>query len=130
MMFLIEMGSNVNARDKFKGTPLHSAVYWGHFESVKYLVQNYGAWVNVGDLNDWTPLHESVERGHLEITKFLIAKGARIDVVDKQENSKRTPIQVAKFYNHKDIMKVFDQILRTRATRNNVTILGNVKSKK
>ena len=104
-------------------------MYWGHFEAVKHLIQNCGAQVNVADLNDWTPLHESVEMGYLEITKFLISKGARIDVVDKRENSKRTPIQLARFYNHKDIMKVFDQVLRTRSTRNNVTILGNTRQK-
>merc|ERR1712014_303974 len=126
VMFLIEMGSNVNACDKFKDTPLQFAVYWGHFEAVKHLIQNYGAKVNVADVHDWTPLHTAVDRGFLEITKYLISKGARIDVVDKQRN--KTPIQLARYYNHKDIMKVFDQVLRTRATRNNVTILGNTKT--
>ena len=128
VMFLIEMGSNVNACDKFKDTPLQFAVYWGHFEAVKHLIQNYGAKVNVADVHDWTPLHTAVDRGFLEITKYLISKGARIDVVDKQRN--KTPIQLARYYNHKDIMKVFDQVLRTRATRNNVTILGNTKATK
>lgn len=60
-------------------TCLHHAVYNGHLEMTKYLVQ-IGCAINVSDKKDRRPLHFAAYMGHDDIIKTLIAKGADVNV--------------------------------------------------
>ena len=52
-------GTDVNAKDKFGGTPLHAAAYWGHKEIVELLIAE-GAEVNAKNSFGDTPLDRAV----------------------------------------------------------------------
>jgi cytohesin len=55
----IAAGTDVNAKDKFGGTPLHAAAYWGHKEIVELLIAE-GAEVNAKNSFGDTPLDRAV----------------------------------------------------------------------
>ncbi len=85
-------GTDVNAKDKYGGTPLHRAV--GNLvrkEIVELLIAN-GADVNAKHDNGETPLHYAVTGDQKEIAELLIAAGA--DVNAKAKNGK-TPLDEA-----------------------------------
>ena len=65
-------GTDVNAKDKKKVTPLHHAAY-GHKEIVELLIAK-GADVNAKTNVRRTPLHFAAMEGHKEIAELLIAK--------------------------------------------------------
>ncbi|CAH1104618.1 unnamed protein product [Psylliodes chrysocephalus] len=69
----------INTRNSQGQTPLFLAVRYGHFESVKHLLEK-GANVNLPYNREVTPLHESVQ--YPDIAHILIKNGADIDAVD------------------------------------------------
>jgi ankyrin repeat protein len=77
---LIQMGVDVNARDRRLWTPLHFAVRTKNSEVVRLLLQ---AGAEIDPVNDEhiTPLHLSVMKAQrsLEITRMLLAAGANPD---------------------------------------------------
>ena len=75
MEFLLQMGADVQAKDKGGLVPLHNACSYGHLEVVIALVTN-GANVNSADLWKFTPLHEAAAKGKYEICKILLEHGA------------------------------------------------------
>jgi ankyrin repeat protein len=72
---LIAKGANVNAKDNWDWTPLHSAVY-GHKDIVEILIAK-GANVNARDGGGRTPLWYAQEEGHNEIVELLRKHGAK-----------------------------------------------------
>ena len=66
---LIAKGANVNTKDNWDWTPLHSAVY-GHKDIVELLIAK-GADVNARDAEGRTPLSYAGEEGHTEIVELL-----------------------------------------------------------
>ncbi len=56
--------------------PLCEAAFYGNFEIVKILVEEYGADVNQPDFIKDTPLHHAARRRQDEIFSYLIAKNA------------------------------------------------------
>lgn len=82
MKALIQRGSEVNIWNESGDTPLHTAVYWGRYETAKMLIES-GAYVNIRDKPENTPLHTAVLEGHYRIAKMLIDKGAKINPKDK-----------------------------------------------
>lgn len=87
MEMLIEAGAEVDARDGFGRTPLHSA---GPEEAPVLLAG--GADVNVTDLRGATPLHRAAAVGDLALVELLLNAGAAPDMQDAQG---RTPLAVA-----------------------------------
>lgn len=81
--FLLEMGANVESKNKFGRTPsLYLASWKGHGTIVSFLLQN-GAKVNVYQDEDVsTPLHEASKKGHRAIVSSLLEKGADVNVKD------------------------------------------------
>lgn len=60
-------------------TPLYCAVYGGHMEATKVLVDR-GADVDARDVKGgWTALAVAAHRGHADIAKLLIERGADIE---------------------------------------------------
>ena len=74
-------GTDVNAKDDLRFTPLHVAAQQGHdrCKEIVELLIAAGADVNVKDGESGaTPLHEAAEEGHKEVVELLIANGANV----------------------------------------------------
>lgn len=83
LKLLLEAGANIEAKDTKRQTPLHlAASYKVAAEIVTFLVNNH-ANLNALDGDGKTPLIHSAMEGYLETTKILVARGARIDIKDK-----------------------------------------------
>lgn len=74
---LLSSGSNVNAPDPHKNTPLHIAAKYSHLNACHTLIEN-GA--NIGALNseDSTPAHLAAANGRIDILKLFYQKGDRM----------------------------------------------------
>ncbi len=71
---LIEKGADVNAKNKYGGTPLHAAI--GSEQTVKLLLE-HGADVNAKNNDAWTPLEVALLRGCPSTVQLLEKAGAK-----------------------------------------------------
>jgi len=82
--YLIEKGSNVNARNDDGNTPLIWASVNGNIEAVNVLIESR-ADMNLKDYKQMrTALHDAVRKEQIEVVKLLLEKGAKLDVTDKK----------------------------------------------
>ena len=85
--YLLNMGFNVNIRDKEKRTPLHYAVLGNQVEMSRLLIFKGAEIDAIGDLlgqNKSTPFHLAVRLGCCEMIKLLVQKGANFFVKDSE----------------------------------------------
>ena len=92
-------GTDVNAKDRLRFTPLHGTSIK---EIAELLIAN-GANVNAKDKNDWTPLHWAARGGHKEKTELLIAAGADVNA---KNNSGETALHWAAAHKQKEIVEL------------------------
>jgi ankyrin repeat protein len=95
----LDKGADVNAKDRWGGTPLHYAAEEGHKEIAELLIAA-GADVN----ERWagtTPLHYAAFYGQNEIAELLIAKGADVNAKDEYGY---TPLHDAVDEGHKEVV--------------------------
>ncbi len=85
----LDLGANVNSKDKYKGTPLHWAINNAN-KGIAAMLIAYGADVNAKDVFGWTPLHHAVVHSHEEIAKLLIENGASLEIED---NFGKSPLE-------------------------------------
>jgi hypothetical protein len=86
-------------------TTLHLMCFHGNLGMVKLLVEIYGN-AEAKDENQRIPLHLACMQGHLEIAQYLHHElGCNLQCEDKDG---WTPIELAHFHDHKDIVKCFD----------------------
>ncbi len=83
---------DVNARDKFRKTPLHLAAEKGNTELAAVLIRR-GADVNARDNLQQTPLHVAALLGKAGVAALLIEKGA--DLNARAGFDQETPLHVA-----------------------------------
>jgi ankyrin repeat protein len=101
LQLLLELGLDVNARDKRQETPLHFACSCGNFETAQVLL-NHGAKLNALNADGHTPLHKAsqAQRSYsgdsifddLRVVRLLLEHGADVNAQDKDQE---TPLHVA-----------------------------------
>ena len=79
--YIINIGTDVNIKNKKGKTPLHIAANEGEIKAAEMLIKN-GASVNVKDNSARTPLHWAALNNHTEVIELLIEKGANVNVID------------------------------------------------
>jgi len=84
---LIANGADVNSADDRGSTPLHRAASQGHDKVVATLLKSEELNVNVPDKEGNTALHLACEEGRENSCRLLMQKGARTDVVNKDEKT-------------------------------------------
>uniref|UniRef100_A0A8C7XN99 Euchromatic histone-lysine N-methyltransferase 1a n=1 Tax=Oryzias sinensis TaxID=183150 RepID=A0A8C7XN99_9TELE len=103
---LVQAGANIDVFDKEHRTPLMSACENNHLDTVKYLLRAGGevflscrsklghhdvvhhllGCVSVQDDGGWTPITWAIEYKFRELVLLLLAKGADVNIRDKEEN--------------------------------------------
>ncbi|XP_024908759.1 histone-lysine N-methyltransferase EHMT1 isoform X2 [Cynoglossus semilaevis] len=84
--YLLRAGAAVSHRDIMGFTCLHLAAKVGHFDIVHHLVSKASKHINCQDDGGWTPITWSIEYKHKEVVYLLLAKGADVNIRDKEEN--------------------------------------------
>lgn len=96
--------ADVHATEPESGrTGLHKAAYWGHIDTVRYLVNTLKLDVNVADNSGDTPLHDAARFGHKDVVQFLLQSGANPST--KNRNG-LTALQIAEDYNKLDVKEL------------------------
>ncbi|OMF93058.1 ankyrin repeat domain-containing protein [Paenibacillus sp. FSL R7-0337] len=83
--WLVEQGADINARDKYQRTPLHSQA--GNWSGNIPLFLELGAELEALDYQDETPLHAAANYYRTGAIRDLIAHGANIHAVSKRGNT-------------------------------------------
>ncbi|MGP4109592.1 ankyrin repeat domain-containing protein [Streptomyces sp. 4N509B] len=91
---LIDAGADVNATEPtFGAVPLHKAVYNGHADITRILVETPGVDIDFqGATNGYTPLHDAMWHGFEECGRVLLAAGARTELLG---HDGRTALEIA-----------------------------------
>ncbi|XP_078461449.1 uncharacterized protein LOC144726528 [Lampetra planeri] len=71
---LIGSGANVNTKDQYGQTALHTAAQAGHLDAARFLVER-GAHVDEPDTNGRTPLHVAAALDHPNVIDFFVKHG-------------------------------------------------------
>src|ERR1035438_7524161 len=80
---ILATGFNPNTRDKLGATALHDAVWTGHIQLVRVLLE-HGADPNIPHAEAGaTPLHFAAIKGNAEIARLLLDHGALIKTADR-----------------------------------------------
>ena len=69
-------GADVHAVDIYSKSPLHQATLLGHYNIVKYLVEEANAKVNQISESGKTTFVLAIEQGHLDIALYLLDHAA------------------------------------------------------
>jgi len=82
VQLLIDLGADVNQRDKGGDSPLDEAAFRGNTEVLNLLL-DHGADINASGEYGSTPLHHAASRGEAEAAKLLIESGAEVNTKAK-----------------------------------------------
>ncbi len=88
--WLVEQGADIEARDTYGETPLHTRA--GHWQGDIEVLLELGADVHARDSQNRTPLHSAARVGNVEGARLLLARGARADALDDR---RLTPLALA-----------------------------------
>lgn len=103
MKQLISEGQDVNARDAFGDTALHSAAAGGKVKAMKWLVQQGALPMFRGGLIR-TPLFWAAFHGHLDACQYLMKQGCRVKDKDLYGD---IPLHQAARGNQPDVVELF-----------------------
>lgn len=120
--FFINNGANLNLKNKFGETILHSAIYSDDLERVKKIIKLNPELLNVPSSDLTTPLLLSLCLSNQEIAKFLINSGANFNICN---NEGLYPIHVACQDGFTEIVKILidkDVNLNVKTKKGNLPI--------
>lgn len=104
VLLLIEVGAEVNKKDRMGATALHYAAESSHIDTIIALVR-HGAEINARDNNGWTPLHFAGKFGHTDAVNTILDLGA--DIEAKEYIFKHTPLKLASDGIHTETILAF-----------------------
>jgi hypothetical protein len=84
---------------------LHKAAFWGHHETVDFLVNHCKLNMNAVDYNGDTPLHDSSRLGHQLVVEILIRSGADRTIANKEG---KTAHELAVIQGHTTIKEMLE----------------------
>ncbi|KAL7391599.1 hypothetical protein ABVT39_011542 [Epinephelus coioides] len=84
--YLLRAGAAVSLKDIMGFTCLHLAAKLGHYDIVHHLLSKASKYINCQDDGGWTPITWAIEYKHKELVHLLLARGADINIRDKEEN--------------------------------------------
>lgn len=79
--FLLNLGSDIEAKEKYGRTALHLAAINGHTDVVRVLLYR-GADMEAVDIAQQTPLHLAAYRGYDETVGVLLEAGVNVDAME------------------------------------------------
>jgi len=95
--------ADVHALEKNSNrSALHKAAFWGHTDTVRYLVHECKLDINGRDFNGDTPLHDAVRFDHLPVVQVLLDANADVSILNK---SGLDPLGVALQHGHEKIVQ-------------------------
>ncbi|KAI3387284.1 hypothetical protein SNEBB_003522 [Seison nebaliae] len=100
--FIVSLGPNLKALDNYMWSALHHAVYNGHLDIVKYLIEELRFPVNQQTMNKCTPLMKAIEKNDLPIVQYLLSKNATID--EMKTRRAETVIKLAERFGSKELL--------------------------
>ena len=100
---LVEAGAGVRVTVDEGDTCLILAAYFGHTETVRYLVGLKDVDVNHQGMNNQSALHSAVQEGHPDVVRVLIDAGASVNTKDRNG---APPLHCACRLGHLDIVKM------------------------
>ena len=91
---LLKAGADINAVEPtFGAVPLHKAVYNGHADITRMLVEQPNLDLDFqGATNGYTPLHDAIWHGFEDCAQILIEAGGRLDL---KGHDGKTPLDIA-----------------------------------
>ena len=89
------------AADTTGNTPLHTAAYHGHQQTVRDLLASPEYEINCTNSRDQTPLHHASYSGHIDIVRILCVLGADVNSRDSEND---TPLNKAALGGYTDVV--------------------------
>lgn len=118
-------GLGLSCEYGYADTPLHVACRCGHAHVVEFLLSKSGCAVNARNGSEETPLHEVCRNGCYAAANLLIAHSS-IHVTDRRNKLRRTPLHLACWNNHVDIVKLLlplvDVLINVKDSDNNTPL--------
>ncbi|KAM0256388.1 hypothetical protein ACHAQJ_005039 [Trichoderma viride] len=82
---LLDLGADIEARNKHDNTPLHDAARSGKTDMVKLLLDR-GADIEAKNKRNNTPLHDAAQSGKSDMVKLLLDQGANMEAKGNNGN--------------------------------------------
>lgn len=101
--YLIELGSDIEAKSGADWTPLHSQTYYGHKEGVALLL-DHGADIDAKTTFGMTPLSQSIRWNRIEAIELLLKKGANVNTTSALG---RTPLMISTIEGQEQLANLF-----------------------
>ena len=105
---LIELGSKAIDTPTMLGfTPMHTAAINGHIQVIETLVRLGSMAIGIPAISGWTPIHVAAYDGVVQVIETIVRLNTAIDTPD---DIGRTPLCLAAYYNHTDIVKTLKML--------------------
>lgn len=106
---LLFCGSDVNKRDHYGRTPLHTAIMHNNSDDIIRLLAKTGTDIDATDNEGLTPLHMAIQQNSpTQIIQYFLECGADVNLMDSEGN---TALHFAAIYKHTNSLEIVDSIV-------------------